>query len=67
MENITVQFIKADNNKVININAITWIKKMDECLEVCAKSTGCNEGSDTHKICNNQSQNGYSKLNKLFN
>ena len=51
MENKKVSYIKADDNKLINEKAIIWIKKMDECLEVCTKSTGCNiQNGDTHKI-----------------
>lgn len=59
-------YIKADNNKVINAKAILWIKKMGDCLEVCSKSTGCEAGKDTHKICKFHSGDSYNKLNVLF-
>lgn len=59
-------FIKADDNKVINLQAILWIKKIDECLEVCTKSIGCDIGLSTHKICKLRSLDGYNKLNALF-
>jgi len=42
-------------------------KKMNDCLEVCTKSTGCdiNTGG-THKICKLNSLESYNKLNKYF-
>ena len=59
-------YIKADGNKVINTKAILWIKKMDECLEVCSKITGCEVGKDTHRICKFHTHDSYNKLNALF-
>lgn len=58
-------YIKTDDNTIINEKCIRWVKKMDDCLEVCSKSTGCML-SDTHKICKINNQDGYDKLNKLF-
>lgn len=68
MENTDVPFhyIKADNNKIINANAISWIKKMGECLEVCSKNTGCILEKETHKICKFHTPDSYNKLNILF-
>jgi hypothetical protein len=67
MENDKVSYIKADDNKLINEKAILWITKIDECLEVCTKSTGCNiKKNDTHRICKLNNQDSYDKLNKLF-
>jgi hypothetical protein len=62
-------YIKTDDNKVINELHIRWIKKINECLEVCTKSTGCGQyrGDDTHFICKTNSLASYEKLNKLFN
>jgi len=60
-------FIKTDNNKLLNEKCIRWVKKMDECLEVCTKSNGCREGFDTHKICKLNNPNSYEKINRLFN
>ena len=34
-------YIKVDDNRVINEKYIRWVKKMDECLAVCAKNDGC--------------------------
>ena len=62
-----MNYIKVDNNKIINENCIRWVKKMDECLEICTKSTGCNSiTGDTHKICKANNEASYNKLNKLF-
>ena len=68
MQNNEDVYFKADNNKVINGKYIRWVKKMDECLQVCNKSTGCtiDGGGDTHKICKLNNPGSYDKLNKLF-
>jgi hypothetical protein len=60
-------YIKTDNNKIINEKCIKWVQKMDECLEVCTKSIGCDVRSgDTHKICKLNNLDSYNKLNKHF-
>ena len=41
-------------------------KKIDECLEVCSKTSGCTPSYDTHKICKINNSNAYHKLNQLF-
>ena len=64
-DNINV-YIKTDNNKAINEKSIKWIRKMDNCLEICTKSTGCVARSDTHRICEYNSPDSYNKLNVLF-
>ena len=61
------QFIKVDDNTVINKNTIRWIKKMDECLAVCVKSDGCIIDKNTHKICKINNYDSYALLNKYFN
>lgn len=38
----------------------------DDCLEVCSKSTGCND-YDTHKICKSKSSESFTKLQQHFN
>ena len=67
MEN-NQSYIKMDNNIIINEKCIKWVKKIDECLEVCIKSTGCyvKSGGDTHKICKINNSDSYNKLNKYF-
>jgi hypothetical protein len=59
---------KTDDNKIINEKYIRWIKKLDDCLEVCTKSTGCGGGfgGDTHKICYINNSESYNNLNRLF-
>ena len=63
MEN---QYIKTDDNKMINEQCIRWVKKMGDCLEVCTKSNGCRPLQDTHRICKLNSLDSYNKLNKHF-
>lgn len=65
MEN-NVSYIKTDDNKVINEKYIRWVKKMNDCLEVCTKSNGCMVGRDTHKICKLYNPISYNKLNMDF-
>jgi hypothetical protein len=63
----TNQYLKTDNETVINEKYIRWIKKMDECLEVCTKSSGCTNILQTHRICKINNSASYNKLNKYFN
>lgn len=67
MEN-NQQYIKADGGIVINEKCIMWIKKMNACMEVCTKATGCNvqTGGDTVKVCKINNYDSYAKLNKHF-
>ena len=61
------QYIKTDNNKIINEKYIRWVQKINECLEVCTKSIGCHgQSGDTHKICKINNLDSYNKLNKHF-
>jgi len=59
-------YFKTDENKAINEKYIRWIKKMNNCLEVCTKSNGCVVKRDTHRICKLNSPDSYDKLNKAF-
>ena len=59
-------YIKTDEIKVINERHIRWIKKMNDCLEVCTKGNGCAIGKDTHRICKLYTPDSYNKLNSLF-
>jgi hypothetical protein len=60
-------YIKTDDNKIINEKYIRWVQKMGDCLEVCAKSTGCDiKHRDTHRICKLNNPDSYNKLNKYF-
>ncbi len=58
-------------NKYISkqmIKYIVWIQKINDCLEVCTKSTGCSNmiKGDMHRICKINNIDSYNKLNKLF-
>lgn len=66
MENNTELYIKTDDNKIINEKYIRWVKKINDCLEVCIKSNGCKEKYGTHKICKLNNLDSYNKLNKYF-
>jgi hypothetical protein len=67
MENNKTVYLKTDDDKIINENCIRWVKKMNDCLHVCIKTTGCNiEYGDTHKICKLYNIDSYNKLNKHF-
>ena len=68
-------YIKTDDNKVIKekikkkykvLSDIRWVKKMGDCMEVCARSNGCVVNRDTHRICKLYNLDSYNKLNKLF-
>ena len=60
-------YLRTDDDKIINERCITWVKKMNECLEVCTRSTGCSLKNNTHTICKTNSPSSYEKLNKHFN
>ena len=59
-------YIKTDDNKIINEQAIRWVKKMNDCLEVYVKLEGCISGINTHRICKAYSPHSYEKLNAHF-
>lgn len=65
MEDNKNNYIRVDDNKVINEKCIKWIKKIDECLSVCTKSDGCYK-NHTHTICKIKNLDSYNKLNKYF-
>ena len=60
------KYIKTDDNKIINEKKILWVKKINECLEICTKSSGCTEKINTHRICKIYNKDSYEKLNKYF-
>jgi hypothetical protein len=66
MENNTTVYLKTDDNKVINEKHIRWIKKINDCLEVCTKSDGCITKKTTHRVCKLYTPDSYKKLNSLF-
>ena len=60
-----IDFLKIDDNKILNLNCIKWVKKIDECMEICTKGDGCYVG-DTHKLCRANNPESYDKLNRQF-
>ena len=60
------KYIKTDDNKVVNENCIRWVKKMNECMEVCTKPDGCILQISTQRVCKSNSPESYNKLNELF-
>ena len=63
MENNKISYLKTDNNIIINEKYIKWLKKIDDCLEICVKSNGCNIiTNDTHKICKINNPDSFNKL-----
>ena len=63
MDDSKNNYIKVDDNKVINEKCIKWIKKMDECLAICTKSNGCYI-KDTHKVCKINNEDSYKTMIK---
>jgi len=60
-------YYKTDDNRIIHENCIRWVKKMNDCLEVCINRTGCYKlGEDTHRICKLNTPDSYHKLNQHF-
>ena len=59
-------FIKTDDNRIINEAAIRWVKQMGECLEVCLKTDGCELQKNTHRICKDINPSSYAILERHF-
>jgi hypothetical protein len=59
------KYVKADNNILINEQCIRWIKKIDDCLYVCSKSSGCAHG-ETLPVCKQNNVDSYNKLKTHF-
>lgn len=66
MNNNIVSYLKTDDSKILNEKYIIWVKKMNDCMEVCTKSNGCFLGRNTHKICKLNNLISYNKLDKYF-
>jgi hypothetical protein len=60
------KYIKTDDNKVVNENCIRWVKKMNECMQICTKPDGCILQISTQRVCKSNSPESYNKLNELF-
>jgi len=60
-------FLKTDDDKIINAACIRWVKKMNDCMEICTKSSGCTSMfGDTHKVCKRNNLDSYAKINAYF-
>jgi len=60
-------YTRTDDNYAINEKHIRWVRKIDECLYICTKQTGCSLKFDTQQICKLNNPSSYDRLNKLFN
>jgi len=58
-------YIKINNNMIINKKCIRWVKKMDECLEICTLLNGC-YSDNSFKLCKINNLESYTELNKHF-
>lgn len=58
-------FIKCDDNIILNINFIRWMEKTENCFKICTKMNGCDDISLQY-ICKKQSPESYNKLKKIF-
>ena len=62
----TTTYIKADNNIVVNEKYIRWIKKIDECMNICSRMNGCDVTDGSLRVCKLYNPTSYNKLNTLF-
>ena len=59
------KYIKMDDNTCINKKYIRWIKQMNDCLEVCVKSNGCDR-FQTHRVCVSNNPDSFMKLREYI-
>lgn len=65
-------FIKVDGDRILNVNFIRWIKKTDECFNICSRMDGCYSSENTisintHSVCKSTNSESYHKILKLYN
>ena len=60
------QFIKVDDDRLINYDFIRWIQKKDECFKICTKMDGCVD-YQTHSVCKNTNSESYFHLLRILN
>ena len=58
-------YVPINRDTIVNENTIRWVQRMSECLEVCIKQSGCENGG-TVQICKDTNPRGYKKLIKYF-
>ena len=57
---ITLKVMKVVNN-------LRWVKKMNDCLEICTRKIGCSiKDGTTHQICKKNNIHSYDELNQYF-
>ena len=64
-----IPYIKADDDVIINEKQIRWIKKINDCMEICSKQSGCslnNGAEETHKVCKINNLETFLRLDKKF-
>jgi hypothetical protein len=60
-------FLKIDNDTVINTNFIRWMQQVEGCIEVCTIMTGCNGRSKSpHTVCKKSAPEAFEKLSSYF-
>lgn len=70
MSSERIPYIKADDDVIINEKHIRWVKKINDCMEICSKQSGCslnNNGKETHKVCKINNLESFLRLDKKFN
>ena len=66
------EFIKTDNNVIVNENTIRWVKKINDCMEICSKLNGCfyhdslSNTVELFRVCKSITPKSYEKLNRHF-
>jgi hypothetical protein len=65
MDNNENSYIKVDGNRILNKKCIRWVKKMDECMEICSLLNGC-YNDNILKVCKINNLDSYNQLNKHF-
>jgi hypothetical protein len=59
-------FIKIDDEKILNVNYIRWIQKKDECFYICSKMDGCTIIEGSVRVCKTTNSESFHKIMKMF-
>jgi hypothetical protein len=59
------KYIAVDDGRLLNEDHIIWIRKVEECMRLCAKPVGCSP-LETHSVCKAVQPRSYDRLSKLF-
>lgn len=62
MNNTFPEYIHIEDNVVLNTKYIRWLKKIDECIHICSRSSGCYLSVQTHKVCKYSNPEMYKQL-----